>query len=87
MHVIAMYDIKEKRVGKVLKIFRKYMTWIQLSIFEGDITESKLERLKLEVQEIIEASEDSVVFFELPYPVRFKKCFVGKTFDPFDNIL
>ena len=87
MHVIAMYDIKEKRVGKVHKVFRKYLTWIQLSVFEGEISESKLERLKLEVKEIIEADEDSVVFFELLYPSRFKKSFVGKEFDPFDNIL
>ncbi len=87
MHVIAMYDINEKRVGKVLKIFRKYLTWIQLSVFEGDINEAALTRLKNEVRDIIDSDIDSVLFFEFSYNAKFKKVFVGKSFNPFDNII
>ena len=82
-----MYDIHEKRVGKVLKIFRKYLTWIQLSVFEGEITEAKLEKLKLELKKIIKTDYDSVLFFEFHYNAKFDKVFLGKEFDPFDNVI
>jgi len=86
MHVIAMYDVNEKRVGKVLKIFRKYLTWIQLSVFEGEINDAALERLKIEIKDIIDSDTDSVLFFQFSYNTKFKKVFVGKNFNPFDNI-
>ena len=87
MHVIAIYDIGEKRVGKVLKTFRKYLTWIQNSVFQGDITKAKLEKLKMELLDIIKSDYDSVVFFRMRSEKAFKKEFIGKPFDPFDNIL
>ena len=87
MHVIAIYDIGEKRVGKVLKLFRKYLTWIQNSVFQGDITKAKLEELKSKLLDIIESDYDSVVFFVMRTDKVFHKHFVGKPFDPFDNIL
>ena len=82
-----MYDIHEKRVGKVLKTFRKYLTWIQLSVFEGEITDAKLEKLKIELKKIIDPDYDSVLFFELHYNAKFEKVFLGKDFNPFDNII
>jgi CRISPR-associated protein Cas2 len=87
MYVIAIYDVGEKRVGKVLKTFRKYLTWIQNSVFEGDITEAKLEKLKQEIEEIIKSDYDSVVFFRFRTQTVFKKEFVGKEFNPFDPFL
>ncbi|MCK4313069.1 MAG: CRISPR-associated endonuclease Cas2 [Candidatus Cloacimonetes bacterium] len=87
MHVIAIYDIGEKRVGKVLKKFRKYLTWIQNSVFQGDITKAKLEKLKIELLDIIDADYDSVVFFKFRTEKMFTKEFIGKNFDPFDNVI
>jgi CRISPR-associated protein Cas2 len=86
MHIIATYDIGEKRVGKVLKLFRKYLTWIQNSVFQGDITKAKLEELKLRLKDIIDEDYDSVVFFQMRSDKVFTKKFIGKEFDPFDNI-
>ena len=34
MFVILVYDVGEKRVAKVLKICRKYLTWVQNSVLE-----------------------------------------------------
>jgi CRISPR-associated protein Cas2 len=50
MYIIAVYDINEKRVAMVLKIFRKYLTWIQKSVFEGELTEGQLAQLKAELK-------------------------------------
>ena len=45
MYVILVYDIGEKRVGKMLKLCRRYLSWIQNSVFEGEISEVKLKAL------------------------------------------
>jgi len=37
IYIILVYDVSEKRVFKVLKIARKYITWIQNSVLEGEI--------------------------------------------------
>ncbi len=87
MHIIAIYDIGEKRVGKVLKTFRKYLTWIQNSVFQGDITKAKLQQLQNELLDIIDSDYDSIVFFKMRSDQVFHKEFVGKPFDPFNNII
>ncbi len=63
MNVILVYDIGEKRVQKVLKICRKYLKWVQNSVFEGEITPATLEKLKIELQNTINPSEDSVIIY------------------------
>jgi len=49
-----VYDIEEKKVNRVLKVGRKYLTWIQNSVLEGEITESKFEKLKYELNDVID---------------------------------
>ena len=63
MYVIAVYDMGEKRVGKMLKLMRRYLIWIQNSVFEGEITPSKLLELKIEAQKIMVKGEDSLIIF------------------------
>ncbi|MCM8825188.1 MAG: CRISPR-associated endonuclease Cas2 [Candidatus Omnitrophica bacterium] len=63
MFIIMVYDIKEKRVAKILKISRRYLTWIQNSVFEGDITYANFIKLKHELKKAIKKDEDSIVFY------------------------
>ncbi len=63
MFVILVYDIKEKRVAKVLKKCREYLYWVQNSVFEGEITPVKLNILKEELNDIIMSDEDSVIIY------------------------
>lgn len=60
---IIMYDVNAKRTNKVLKVCRKYLTWIQNSILEGEITESNLFKLKEEVKSKVVEGEDSVIIY------------------------
>ncbi len=64
MYVILMYDCGEKRVGKMLKLCRRYLTWIQNSVFEGEITEYKLKELISMAKDIMEEDEDSLIVFK-----------------------
>jgi len=64
MFLIMVYDVEEKRVNKVLKVARKYLTWVQNSVLEGEIRRSSFERLKWEVKKIIEEEKDSIIFYK-----------------------
>ncbi|MGI6434873.1 MAG: CRISPR-associated endonuclease Cas2 [Syntrophomonadaceae bacterium] len=63
MFVIEVYDVKQKRVGKVLKTSRKYLYWVQNSVLEGEINESSFRKLKMELAKIIDDEYDSVIFY------------------------
>jgi CRISPR-associated protein Cas2 len=60
-----VYDIKEKRVSKILKIARKYLIWIQNSVLEGELTNSQFKKLKSEVKKRIKEEEDYVQYYIL----------------------
>jgi len=58
-----VYDVGQKRVGKVLKTSRKYLYWVQNSVLEGEINESSFKQLKIELKKIIDEEYDSVMFY------------------------
>ena len=64
MYVILVYDVGEKRVGKMLKLCRKYLHWIQNSVFEGEITEVKLKELVHLSKQIMDIDTDSIILFK-----------------------
>lgn len=63
MYVILVYDFGEKRVSKMLRLCRKYLNWIQNSVFEGDITESRLRELKCFAADFMDPETDSIIIF------------------------
>jgi len=77
MYVIMAYDVNEKRVAKVLKKSREYLTWIQNSLLEGEITEAKFKILKSKIENIIEFKEDSVTWYILSSEKLLKKESIG----------
>ena len=50
MFIIVVYDICEDRVVRILKICRKYLNWVQNSVFEGEITKANFVKLKAELE-------------------------------------
>ena len=65
MYVIIAYDVKEERVAKIYHYLRRYMDWVQNSVFEGELTESQFKRIKHDLKKIINEEEDSVRFYIL----------------------
>lgn len=63
MFVILVYDVNVKRVNKVLKKSRQYLTWVQNSVLEGEISEVNFIKLKTEIEKIINKEEDSCLFY------------------------
>jgi len=87
MYVILVYDVGEKRVGKMLKLCRKYLNWIQNSVFEGDITEVKLKELILFAEKIMKLEEDSLIIFSSRTEKFLDKQIIGKERSSIDNFL
>lgn len=78
MYVILVYDIGEKRVGKMLKLCRQYLNWIQNSVFEGEISEVKLSELKSKAKRIMDVESDSLIIFSNEATKWMNKEIVGK---------
>lgn len=87
MYVILVYDIGEKRVGKMLKLCRQYLNWIQNSVLEGEITEVKLKELLHAAQEIMDKGQDSIIVFKSRSEKWLDREVLGKEKNELDTFL
>jgi CRISPR-associated protein Cas2 len=87
MYIILVYDINQKRVGKMLKLCRKYLNWIQNSVFEGEISEVKLKELLSLAKEIMKEEEDSIIVFKSRQEKWLEKEIIGLEKSPLGNFL
>ena len=87
MYVILVYDVEQKRVGKMLKLCRRYINWIQNSVFEGEITEVKLKELLSEATKIMNKEKDSMILFKTRQEKWLEKTVIGREKNELDNVL
>jgi len=87
VYVILVYDIGEKRVAKMLKLCRRYLNWIQNSVFEGEISEVKLKELIISAKKIMKLEEDSLIIFSSRTEKFLDKQIIGKELSSTDNYL
>lgn len=87
MYVILVYDCGEKRVGKMLKLCRRYLNWIQNSVFEGEITEVKLKELLILAKAIMKLEHDSIILFKSRNKKWLEKEILGQEKNDLDNFL
>ncbi len=93
MYIILVYDISsessegKKRLTKIMKKCREYLHHTQRSVFEGEITESKLMALKIAINKIVNDKEDYVVIYRMDNKNNLKRENIGIDFDPTANIL
>jgi len=71
MYIILFYDIADKSIRakkensyKIRKEVEKYLTRVQFSVFEGEITPSDLKRLKAHLNKVIDKELDSIIIYE-----------------------
>ena len=77
MYVIVVYDIDVKRVSKVCKCLRQWLNWVQNSVFEGEVTPATLRQIQTAVCEIIDPTQDSVLFYVIPSGAKWQKQVLG----------
>ncbi|MBX4262150.1 CRISPR-associated endonuclease Cas2 [Clostridium estertheticum] len=90
MYVVLVYDISgnengQKTLGKVYKTCKKYLTHIQNSVFEGEITVGQIAKLNAELTKFIRKDLDSVIIFKSRNERWLDKEFWGKSDDALSN--
>ncbi len=71
----------------MLKLCRKYLNWIQNSVFEGEISEVKLKELSLRAEKIMDLENDSLIIFSSRSEKWLDKQIIGKERSSIDNFL
>ncbi|MCS7254504.1 MAG: CRISPR-associated endonuclease Cas2 [Armatimonadetes bacterium] len=78
MYVVIVYDVEQSRVAKVCQYLRRFLHWVQNSAFEGELTESQLERIKADLRDMIDLDYDSVYIYRLPDRSAVRKEVIGR---------
>ena len=76
--IILVYDVQQQRTTKVLKICRKYLHWIQNSVFEGEISQANKQKLLDELQSVIDPDYDSIIIFTFRRKAYTKREIIGR---------
>lgn len=92
MYVVLVYDISIKDKGtkrwrNIFKTCKKYLSHIQNSVFEGEISKVQLMKLQNELKPYIDKSIDSVIIFKSRQERWLEKDFWGKEDDMTDFML
>lgn len=86
MYIVLVYDISQtengqKRWSRVFKICKKYLSHIQNSVFEGEISKVQIAKMQQELKPYIDKSLDSVIIFKSRQEKWLDKEFWGKEED------
>lgn len=92
MYVVAVYDISLDEKGnrnwrKIFGICKRYLHHIQNSVFEGELSEVDIQRLKYEVSKYIRDDLDSFIIFKSRNERWMEKEMLGLQEDKTDNFL
>ena len=92
MYIVLVYDISgedngQRTLGRVHKTCKKYLSHIQNSVFEGELTESQIVKLNAELDKLIRKKLDSVIIFKSRSEKWLDKEFWGKRDDALSNFI
>lgn len=82
MYVIMVYDMEADRTQHALKIGRRYLTHVQNSVLEGELTKGELSRLRNELEDLLEEGESAIIY-ELSSDNLLNRSVFGE--DPTEN--
>ena len=86
MYIVLVYDVSQEEDGarrwsRIFKICKKYLTHIQNSVFEGELSKGQLAQLQKELKEYIDKELDSVIIFKSRQEKWLDKEFWGRKDD------
>lgn len=86
MYIVLVYDVSQEENGarrwsRIFKICKKYLTHIQNSVFEGELSKGQLAQLQKELKEYIDKELDSVIIFKSRQEKWLDKEFGGRKDD------
>lgn len=86
MYIVLVYDVSQEENGarrwsRIFKICKKYLTHIQNSVFEGELSKGQLAQLQKELKKYIDKELDSVIIFKSRQEKWLDKEFWGRKDD------
>ena len=87
MYVIVVYDCGVERLNQVRKYLKTYLNRVQNSVFEGELTEAKLARMRAGLTTKLNLEEDSVLIWSLRDPKWIDREALGRAAPPTDNFV
>ncbi len=66
MYTIVVYDTAAKRNPQILRVCRQYLHHVQRSVFEGELSPAQVRRFQAAVEQVIDATYDSVLVYTFP---------------------
>lgn len=82
MYIVLSYDISSSNGTRIRKECERYLTHVQKSVFEGEISERKLKMLKAAIARIIEPELDSVIIYRMDPFGSVRRENIGKSIYP-----
>ncbi len=79
MYVILTYDVSQRRSSRIMKTCRKYLNHVQKSVFEGEISEKALNKLKKELSSLINVKSDACSIYIIHNTKFVTKQMIGMT--------
>ncbi|WP_297216940.1 CRISPR-associated endonuclease Cas2 [Thermoplasma sp.] len=80
MYAILVYDVDEKRVSKINKYLKRYLIWVQNSVFEGEITDALLNEMMDGLDERLKEG-DSVILYKFKTKGYVDRFIIGEKRD------
>jgi CRISPR-associated protein Cas2 len=87
MYVIIVYDVGIDRINNIRKFLKRFLNWIQNSVFEGEITESQLIRIENYLNKNTEQDYDFIKIYILSSNKYLKMDVIGTIKKENSNII
>lgn len=87
MYVIVVYDAAPSRGARLLRLLRRYLTWVQNSVFEGELTGAQFFTLEAAIYDIIDEAEDSVLCYVFGSKAYSDRVVFGREKNPVDTFI
>lgn len=82
MYVVLVYDMEAERTHRMLTLGRRYLTHVQNSVLEGEISKGDLQKLSNEIEDLLKPGE-SVILYELSSDTLLDRTVYGE--DPTED--
>jgi CRISPR-associated protein Cas2 len=77
MYVIIVYDVQVERIDDLRKYLRRYLNWVQNSVFEGELTLAQLEEIKVGISRHTDKEKDHLLIYQVRDRRLLKKHAIG----------
>ncbi|MEM0134811.1 MAG: CRISPR-associated endonuclease Cas2 [Thermoplasmatales archaeon] len=86
MYIIVVYDVDAARVSRVNRFLKRYVMWVQNSVFEGEISDRLLNDMISRLKKLVE-KKDSFVIYTFRTKSYTSKILLGEQRSSLSNVI